>query len=60
MDGLSKAFYWLIGIVSFLFIFLLVISMLQLNNKTEECTEKNGVMVRTVAGWRCVDVKVLQ
>lgn len=60
MRFFSKPLDWLIAFVIVLFIGLIIISNIQLENKTDECTGKNGIMVRTVEGWRCLDVKVIK
>jgi hypothetical protein len=59
MRFFSKPLEWLIAFVIVLFIGLVVISMLNLERRTEECNEKNGIMARTVEGWRCIDAKIL-
>jgi hypothetical protein len=42
--------------------FILLLSwivMLPLNFKDDECTAKNGILVKTVNGYYCFDQKVL-
>jgi hypothetical protein len=32
----------------------------KLDHRTEQCDEKKGMMIRTVEGWRCLDVKEMK
>lgn len=43
-------------------VFVLLLSwiiMLPLNSKDEACTAKNGILVKTVDGYFCLDRKVI-
>jgi hypothetical protein len=32
----------------------------KLDHRTELCDEKKGMIIRTVEGWRCLDVKEMK
>jgi hypothetical protein len=46
----------LVAFVVLMGIGLIFIMNRGLDYRSELCTEKNGIMVRTVEGWQCLDV----
>jgi hypothetical protein len=60
MKFFSSPLNWLIAFVGLLCIALVFIMMRNLDYRTEQCTEKKGTMVRTLEGWRCLDVRELK
>lgn len=60
MKFFSSPLNWLIAFVILLFIGLVFVMSRNLDYRTEQCTEKNGIMVRTVEGWRCLDARALK
>lgn len=60
MKFFSSPMNWLIAFVVILFIALVFIMSRNLDYRTEQCTEKKGTMVRTVEGWRCLDVREMK
>lgn len=53
-----KTFTFIITTVVFVLLLSWIV-MLPLNFKDEECTAKNGILVKTVDGYFCLDRKVV-
>ena len=52
-----------IGAITSIILFIVVIGVLGASNLEERidtCNEKGGILVKTVEGFRCLDVKVLK
>lgn len=52
----------IVGVFSLLIIALIVLAILGINNldnRTTDCEQKNGVMVKTVEGWRCIETRII-
>jgi hypothetical protein len=60
MKFFSSPMNWLMTFVVILSIALMFIMMRNLDYHTELCTEKKGMMIRTVEGWRCLDVQQIK
>jgi len=39
---------------------LTAVLILNLDDRAEVCAAKNGVMLKTLSGWQCLDVKVIK
>ena len=39
---------------------LTAVLILNLDDRAEVCAAKNGVMLQTLSGWQCLDVKVIK
>ena len=56
MKFFSNPMNVLVAFVVLMGIGLIFIMNRGLDYRSELCTEKNGIMVRTVEGWQCLDV----
>lgn len=59
MDREGKMFAIVIGIISIVFIIALVIAVRQDIEREEYCNSKNGIVVKTSYGWKCIEGKYL-
>ena len=50
----------LVTFIVLLGIGLMFVMSRNLDYRTELCTEKKGTMIRTVEGWRCLDVREMK
>ncbi len=60
MKFFSNPMNWLMTFIILLSISLMFIMSRNLDYHTELCNGKNGTMVKTVEGWRCLDVKEMK
>ena len=52
----------IVGVFSLMIIALIVLFALgikNLDNRTTDCEQKNGVMVKTIEGWRCAETRII-
>jgi hypothetical protein len=59
MDKESWAFVIFITVITVICVPLVWFGAVRLEERTDWCAEKNGTMVKTVDGWRCIETKVL-
>jgi hypothetical protein len=60
MKFFSNPLNLMIAFVVILSIALMFVMSRNLDYRTELCTEKKGTMIRTVEGWRCLDVREMK
>ena len=60
MKFFSNPMNVLVAFVVLLGVALIIIMNRGLDYRSELCTDKKGMMVRTEKGWKCLDVKELQ
>lgn len=60
MKFFSNPMNWLMTFVILVSIISMFIMVRKLDHRTEQCDEKKGMMIRTVEGWRCLDVKEMK
>ena len=59
MDRESKMLLWVLGFGLSIVVVLAVFGIRNLDARTIACDQKEGIMVKTINGWRCIDSKVL-
>ena len=60
MKFFSNPMNWLMAFVILVSIISMFIMVRKLDHRTELCDEKKGMIIRTVEGWRCLDVKEMK
>ena len=56
----ATGFMWFMIIVVILFVIITFVGYKNLNHATTLCVEKGGIMLKSVDGWKCIDVKVIK
>lgn len=59
MDRESKIFLCFLVFMILIIVPICYFAIQNLSKRTDDCIDKNGIMVRTVDGYRCIDAKVL-
>lgn len=57
MDDKSVWFMLAVGLVILLG---LVYSAVRLDDRADWCSERNGIMVKSISGWQCIDAEVIK
>jgi hypothetical protein len=60
MKFFSNPMNWLMAFIILVSIISMFIMVRKLDHRTEQCDGKKGMMIGTVEGWRCLDVKEMK
>ena len=60
MDRETKMFLMLCAVMIIIVTPLVVFTITKLDKRTEMCSEKNGIMLKSRDGWQCIDAKVIK
>ena len=60
MDKEGWAFVLFITVMAVIIVPIVWFGTIRLEERTEWCTEKGGVMVKALDGWKCIDAKVMK
>lgn len=59
MDIGTKTFVGVSILALIALAFLSFFGVTNLDNRITDCEQKNGVMVKTVEGWRCIETRII-
>lgn len=60
MNKIDTFIYFFIIAVGVLLIITCVLNAMDLYNRFEDCSEKNGMLIKTYKGYRCIEAKEIQ
>ena len=57
---MNDKFLWFMFAIGLVLLLGFAWAMVHLNDRTDWCDERGGLMVKSVSGWQCIDAKVIK